>query len=112
MKTISKIPFKLVEVEFIPETLESGVLYYSEKHKTASHLCACGCGQNIAIPIKKGEWSIISKEPLTIAPSLHHRIQCKAHYTITNGFANIVNNPILKSEWFTRYGFHDAQPGE
>lgn len=29
-------------VETIPEKLEQGVLYVSERRKTAAHLCACG----------------------------------------------------------------------
>ena len=103
---------QLVEVEFIPEQLEEGKFYYSEKYQTASHLCACGCGQNFPVQIKQGEWNITTKEPLTVTPSFQHRIQCMAHYIITDGFANIVNYPKPKSEWFHRYGFQDAQPGE
>lgn len=102
---------QLVEVEFIPEQLEEGKFYYSEKYKTASHLCACGCGQNFPVQIKQSEWNITNKEPLTVTPSFQHRIQCMAHYIITDGFANIVNYPKAKSEWFIQFG-HDSQPGE
>ena len=103
---------QLIEVEFIPEKLEAGKFYYSEKYKTASHLCACGCGQNFPVPIKQGEWNITKKEPLTVTPSFQHRIQCMAHYIISDGFANIVNYPKSKEEWFTRAGFQESQSGE
>ncbi len=112
MKTLSKTPMQLVEVEFIPERLEEGKFYYSEKYATASHLCACGCGQNFPVQIKNSEWSINNKEPLTVRPSFHHRIQCMAHYIISDGFANIVNYPKPKEEWFIRHCFQDFQPGE
>ena len=90
---------QLVEVEFIPDNMEEGIFYYSKKYSTASHLCACGCGQNFPVPIGEGQWNITQKEPLTVTPSFYHRIQCKAHYIITNGVANIVNIPMPKSEW-------------
>jgi len=32
-------------VEYIPNMLEIGVLYISIPYQTASHLCACGCGE-------------------------------------------------------------------
>ena len=32
-------------VEFIPEILEEGILYISEKFELAIHRCACGCVQ-------------------------------------------------------------------
>ena len=110
MKTLQKIPMQLIEVEFIPEILEEGRFYYSEKYKTASHSCPCGCKTIYPIQIKKGEWSIINKENLTITPSLYHRINCEAHYIITDGFANIVNYPIEK-DWkgsFNHEGEYDT----
>jgi len=96
---------QLIEVEFIPEQLEEGKFYYSEKYQTASHLCACGCGQNFPVPIKQGEWNITKKEPLTVTPSFCHRIQCMSHYIITDGFANIVNIPREKRDWYNQIEF-------
>lgn len=33
-----------VFVEFIPENLDYGKIYISDTYRTATHLCACGCG--------------------------------------------------------------------
>ena len=106
MKTLAKIPMQLVEVEFIPEVIEEGKFYYSEKYQTATHLCPCGCGQKFAVQIKQNEWSILQKTPLTVTPSLWHKIQCRAHYVINNGFANILNYPIPKENWITEQDTH------
>lgn len=111
MKTIFKKPFELVEVEFIPETLEEGRFYHSEKFQIANHLCPCGCKQEFPVPIKPGEWQITNKDNLSISPSFLHRIHCKAHYVITNGNANILREGLPQNLWYMNYG-HDLQPGE
>lgn len=104
MTTLKKVPFQLVEIEALPKVLEEGKFYYLEEYKGSKHLCACGCGTEIFIPIKEGEWQITNKEKLTVTPSLHHRMNCEAHYIFQDGFANIVNNPISKNENGT-FGF-------
>jgi hypothetical protein len=99
MTTLKKVPMQLVEVETIPDDLDQGKFYYSEKYKTATHVCPCGCGQAFPIPIKNEEWQITNKVKLTVIPSIHHRIKCQSHYIITDGFANIVNHPIPEKLW-------------
>ena len=42
-----------VYVETVPETLEEGKIYISEKYGTAVHLCACGCGLHTVTGLKK-----------------------------------------------------------
>ena len=41
--------FKIEYVDFIPpvEDMKEGVLYISRPYKTTSHLCACGCGNEV-----------------------------------------------------------------
>lgn len=94
MKTLKKVPVELIELkedEFISEDLEFGKLYYSNNYSVLVHLCCCGCGQKIAIPIKEGEWSVFPNNgKVTITPSLQHWNGCKSHYIITDGIANIV----------------------
>lgn len=93
MKTLKKIPFELVEVEFIPgaSEMEPGKLYYSKEYETSNHLCACGCGHQTPLPIKNGEWSlIVENNKINISPSILQRFECKTHYIIKNGYANIV----------------------
>ena len=93
MRTIKKVSYELVEVEFIPpfEEMKAGILYYSPTYKTVNHLCPCGCGEQTPIHIKQGEFTIeINAGKATITPSLFRRMGCKSHYIITNGVANIV----------------------
>lgn len=93
MKTIKKVPIELVEVDFIPEIkeMEPGKFYYSREYEVSNHLCACGCGHPTPLPIRNGEWNmVINKEKITISPSILQRFDCKSHYIITNGYANIV----------------------
>ena len=78
----------LQAVEFIPDHLESGVLYYSEKYGCANHLCACGCGHQAPIPVGDAadDWKItITDGEVTLSPSLLHRFECRSHYLVENG---------------------------
>lgn len=94
MKTLKKVPIELVEVEFIPEVMEFGKLYYSKKYQVSNHLCPCGCGTQVPLPIMDGEWSISNSGGIvTITPSIQHRMYCLSHYVITNGSANMLNEP-------------------
>lgn len=100
MKTIKKVPFELVEVVFIPENMERNKIYYSKDYSVSNHLCPCGCGSQTPLPIKEGEWALsITSGKVTIIPSIQHRFNCKSHYIITDGVANIVNYPIPKENW-------------
>lgn len=91
MKTLKKVPLELVEVEFIPATMEPGKFYYSKEYKSSNHLCVCGCGQQAPLPIREGEWTLDIKEKgFTIRPSILHRFECKSHYIISNGIANLI----------------------
>ncbi len=93
MKTLEKVPLDLVEVDFIPESkdMEFGKFYYSREYETSNHLCACGCGHSTPLPIKEGEWNISIKDSkITVSPSILQRFDCRTHYIITNGIANIV----------------------
>lgn len=91
MKTLKKVPVELVYVEFMPDTMEFGKIYYSEKYHGSNHLCLCGCGQECYLPIMKNEWSLVDDNgKVTITPSILQRFECKSHYIITNGIGNIV----------------------
>lgn len=73
-------------VEFIPSELEEGVLYISMKYKTATHLCACGCGSRVITPLSLGEWEItFNGDTVSLSPSIgNFRFACKSHYFIRN----------------------------
>jgi hypothetical protein len=94
MKTLKQVPVELVELkegEYMPNEMELGKLYYSKEFGGLGHLCLCGCGQKTYITIGDGEWTVFPNNgKVTITPSLHHRFDCKSHYIITNGVANLV----------------------
>lgn len=91
MKTIKQVEISVVEVEFIPEKMEFGELYYSNKYQCTEHLCLCGCGHPCYLPLGINEWTLTRNENKpTITPSILQRFDCKSHYIITNGIANFV----------------------
>ena len=71
-------------VEFIPERLKDGVLYISIPYATASHNCACGCGQRVVTPIKPMDWSLgWNGEEVSLDPSIGNwSFPCRSHYWI------------------------------
>jgi hypothetical protein len=77
---------KPVFVETIQDSLEQGVLYVSEKYKTAIHLCACGCGELTVTPFnEKTGWTYVrdDQDRVTLSPSIgNFHILCRSHYFI------------------------------
>lgn len=75
-------------VDHIPESvdLEPNTLYISEVFDTMTHLCPCGCGDEIPVPLDVHiGWVLTVVDGLaTATPSFANR-RCKAHYVITNG---------------------------
>jgi len=71
-------------VEFIPEHIEEGVLYISERYRTAVHKCCCGCGQEVVTPLSPAEWSInLNGGKVSLWPSIGNwSYPCRSHYVI------------------------------
>ncbi len=74
-------------VEFIPERLEEGILYISEKYGTATHKCCCGCGEEVVTPLNLTDWSLNIEDSLvTLDPSIGNwSFACRSHYWIRRG---------------------------
>lgn len=71
-------------VESAPLNLSPGVLYISERFKTALHLCPCGCGEKVVTPLSPARWQLF-RDGSTV--SLHPSIGnwdyvCRSHYFI------------------------------
>ena len=83
-------------VETIPEHLEEGQLYISVRFRTASHLCACGCGSRVVTPIKPPKWKFTyNGETVSLSPSIGRwQLPCRSHYWIRN-------NKVIWSRAFT-----------
>ena len=71
-------------VEFIPEQLEDGILYISQRYGTATHTCCCGCGMEVNTPLTPTDWSIrINDNTVTLYPSIGNwSFPCRSHYWI------------------------------
>lgn len=77
---------KVQFTEFIPEEIKEGVLYISMQYATASHKCACGCGQEVVTPFTPTDWKLIyNGESVSLSPSIGNwSYPCRAHYWIRN----------------------------
>ena len=71
-------------VEFIPERLEDGILYISRRYSTASHLCCCGCRQEVVTPLNPAKWQLSERgKTVSLSPSVGNwSFPCKSHYWI------------------------------
>lgn len=73
-------------VEFIPEQLQEGVLYISDRFNTAVHLCCCGCGHEVVTPLSPADWKLRRMgRAVTLSPSIGNwSFACMSHYWIRN----------------------------
>lgn len=71
-------------VKFIPEEIEDGILYISIPYGTATHKCACGCGEIVVTPIKPTDWKLEwNGETVSLYPSIGNwSLSCQSHYWI------------------------------
>lgn len=74
-------------VSLIPENIEAGTLYISIDFKTAIHLCACGCGNEVVTPLSPSDWELIfDGESVSLYPSIGNwSLPCQSHYWIRKG---------------------------
>jgi Family of unknown function (DUF6527) len=81
-------------VEYMPERLEEGVVYVSIRFKIASHLCCCGCGNEVVTPLSPTGWELTYDG---VSVSLHPSIgnwgfPCRSHYWIRRDYAESAPN--------------------
>jgi hypothetical protein len=81
--------------ETFPEKLEQSVVYISREDALACHLCACGCGYEVALELGRGGWRLdVVDGKISLYPSVGNGSHpCKSHYFITDGVV----------EWSTEY---------
>lgn len=74
-------------VESFPDDLETGVFYISVAYNSCTHLCACGCGQEVITPLSPARWSFsYNGENVSVRPSVGNWVlACQSHYVIDNG---------------------------
>lgn len=78
---------KLQRVVTMPRELAPGILYVSEEFGVAGHLCACGCGHKVIVPLGPAEWTFVEKSGHpTLSPSIGNwQLPCRSHYLIIDG---------------------------
>lgn len=74
-------------VRYMPDVLSPGILYISMEHATASHLCICGCGEEVVTPFAPAQWKMtFDGETVSLSPSVGNWLQrCRSHYVIRDG---------------------------
>jgi hypothetical protein len=73
-------------VEFIPQSLEEGVLYVSTEFATTAHSCMCGCGTKVVAPLSPTDWKMtFDGESVSLTPSIGNwSFACQSHYWLRN----------------------------
>ena len=71
-------------VHRVPEDLKPGCLYVCFECNVVVHLCACGCGSKVVLPIDPDFWSVkYNGESVSLFPSIgNFQFPCKSHYWI------------------------------
>ncbi len=95
-------------VEYIPQTIEEGILYVSITYKTAAHKCFCGCGNVVFTPLIKGRWSLVFQgKNVSLYPSIGSaNLDCRSHYFLTE------NNVEWMRPFSQRYNAEDSTKDE
>ena len=81
------VPIKEFRVEFVqymPNSINQGVLYVSMQYSLVVHLCACGCGEKVATPLSPDDWNLLfDGETVSLYPSIGNwDFPCESHYWI------------------------------
>ncbi|MDA8311216.1 MAG: DUF6527 family protein [Actinomycetota bacterium] len=72
-------------VEFVPDTLEEGIVYVSIEYGAVIHSCCCGCGEKVSTPLSPAQWSITyDGQRISLWPSVGSgALPCNSHYIIS-----------------------------
>ena len=67
-----------------PRRCTEGKLYLSMLYTTTVHLCACGCGNEIVLPLSPAEWQLyFDGESVSLTPSVGNwKYPYRSHYWI------------------------------
>ncbi len=74
-------------VRHLPDELRPGILYISMEYATASHLCCCGCGEEVVTPFAPAQWKMtFDGDAVSLHPSVGNwLLACRSHYVINQG---------------------------
>lgn len=73
-------------IDEAPDHMEAGILYVSMPYRTSLHLCCCGCGNQVALPLRPTAWKLTyDGDTITMSPSVGNwSFPCRSHYWIRN----------------------------
>lgn len=76
-----------VFVDYLPDTLEDGIVYVSIPFDTVVHRCCCGCGLQVVTPLSPTDWRLTyDGRSISLYPSIGNwDFPCRSHYWITAG---------------------------
>jgi hypothetical protein len=76
-----------VFVDARPEVLDQGKVYVSIPFRTSVHLCCCGCGNEVWMPIRPNRWKFTyDGDNVSFSPSVGNwGFPCQSHYWIRAG---------------------------
>lgn len=68
----------------MPEVLAADGLYISPRFALISHLCCCGCGEEVVLKLSPTDWQLIfDGETVSLYPSIGNwGLPCRSHYWI------------------------------
>lgn len=71
-------------VDTVPETMAPGVIYVAAEHGVMMHLCACGCGSEVSLPLSPIDWRLtFDGDSISVSPSVGNwSLPCRSHYVI------------------------------
>lgn len=106
---------KTITPEFVgsaPRELRDGVIYISDRFRTALHKCCCGCGREVVTPLNPAGWSYVQEgETVTFKPSIGNwSFPCKSHYLIIRN--QIVWAETMSARQIARVKARDARDQE
>jgi len=94
MKTIKSVTIMPLFVDTIPdpEHMEEKVFYICQEYRTISHLCLCGCKNEVVTPLTVEGWILTGDvHKISLSPSIgSYNLPCKSHYVIRNNVANFI----------------------
>jgi len=100
-------------VEFVPDTLSPDEIYVSFRFSLVTHLCACGCNQEIVTPLSPKDWQLIyNGNTISLYPSIGNwKLSCRSHYWIQEDSIVWASDSWLtrKNDVFTTHPMEEEQ---
>lgn len=115
---MSDQPMRHAFVRAVPDVLDQDTLYISIDYVTTSHLCACGCGAEVVLPLHPTKWKLtFDGASVSMAPSIGSRtLPCRSHYWIDKGRIHWANkmsdgdfDRALKRDQFADRRWHEGE---